>query len=119
MSTGQNAMEDLRASLAQAELRERLARRILNVGPDDFFVVSIDRSRGNNEMTFWRKNRSGYTTDLLHAGVYPRKEAESLRLRGKDVPMLCSEIIDLCRAQFVVSASHFDRIAGDQKDVYP
>jgi hypothetical protein len=119
MSTGQDALKDLRASMAQAELREILARRIMNVKPDDFFVVSIDRSRGNNEMTFWRKNRSGYTTDLLEAGIYPRKDAESLRLRGKDVPVSCREIIDMCRAQFVVSVSHFDRIAGDQKDVSP
>lgn len=35
-----------------------------------FHVTCLKRTRSNNQLTFWKPHRAGYTIDLDEAGVY-------------------------------------------------
>lgn len=96
-----------------------MAKKLFGAEPDDCFILSLDHSRRYEFLVFYRPNASGWTSDLLQAGVYSKDKAAELKTRGKARPIPCVDLIPLLRPQVFISVDHFGRLAGEQKDEQP
>ena len=54
---------------------------------DDTYYLQDSRSYTGNDVMWWKKNGSGYTTDLREAHIYTKADAEARhRYRDTDIP---------------------------------
>lgn len=69
-----------------AQLVEFARQQLINQDPD-LYVLQDSRSDADNQLLFWAKGATGYTTDLNKAHRFTHEEAlEQQRDRGTDIP---------------------------------
>lgn len=68
--------------------------------PTDQYFIQDTRTCCGNDVLWWRPNGCGYTTDMDHAGIYSRKEADGKRPTDHAWPIeqvipLAHRVVDL------------------------
>ncbi len=51
---------------------------------DPYLILNVRDSHNNEQLVWWRENRSGYTTDVNQAGRYSKEDAEGISYREGD-----------------------------------
>jgi hypothetical protein len=83
-----------------------------------YVIICLDTLSNEGTFLFWKEFSKGYTPSLDDAGLYTKKDAEAINLRGRDVAVTRKRLMELDGVkQYTVVSGSLNQFAELKKNI--